>query len=250
MAPSEASKSSTFIPSSRSGRPSLINILLLYSSLMGLGAIGGYATFYTIFSTKCSDLMDEVERRHNETSEEVQNKYLTAVENHHRCIEDETRKLELVELKGRLDGQATLVGRHHDLLDKHQESVEKVSSLQAAHDETKGKFEGLQAEVEAKQAELVLVKQEIGNYNAEMAGVERRLSDQRSLSSNIMKKKVEEIELLKTERVECLESRRMMEFDMENMKGNIQRRQETLCREKYVIYPGYFAICLSNSYSH
>ena len=45
-------------------RPSLLNVILLYLTLIGLGGICGYFGFNFLDGKRCETLLDEVERRH------------------------------------------------------------------------------------------------------------------------------------------------------------------------------------------
>jgi hypothetical protein len=211
-----------------SGTNSLINIFLLYSTLVGLGAIGGYMAFYALFNHRCADLLDEAERHHNETRQGLQDRYVKAVEEHHRCLEDESKVLELFDLRDRLGGQADLAGKHESLLDKHHESVERLSNMRAQHDETIQKYNQLKGDVEQKQTELTQVKQETESYNEQKELLGRQLADQKELMTNRIKKKTLEIKRLNFEQKECIE-------EGVSITKHIQRRHGFLCQDKYVI---------------
>ena len=51
-------------PPSSQRRPSLINVILLYLTLIGLGGIGGYFAFNFLDGSRCETLLDNLERRH------------------------------------------------------------------------------------------------------------------------------------------------------------------------------------------
>jgi chromosome segregation ATPase len=200
---------------------------------MGLGAMAGYTVFHHMFLTRCEELLDTTERSYNESSAELVHRYLQAVDMHTKCMEDKKQQLQLLELKGRLEGQDVLVGRHQQLLDKHHESVERLSYLQSVHEDTLRKFHTLQTNVEAKQQELAELQQSIQDYTESKNQMERKMTDQRHLSTNIVKKKIEENKRLKAEKESCLASQRMIEYDFLEIKQQVQTRQLAASIERY-----------------
>lgn len=105
----------------------MINTFLTYLTLLGVGAIVGYTIFYSIYDHRCSDMMDDAERNFNQTKEDLSNRLIEAM---HKNAANEGAESEVLELRGRLAGQADLLGKHQALLDKHQATVERLNELQ------------------------------------------------------------------------------------------------------------------------
>jgi hypothetical protein len=219
-----------FMPKKKQA-PSLLNVLLLYSTLIGLGAIGGYAIFHKTLTLRCSDILDENEQRHNVTRQELKGKYLAAVEEHHKCLEQETTKMEISELRNRLDAQASLTGKQNTMLERNQDSAERLANLHALHEETLLKFHNLQSEVSQKQSLLAAVKQDIAVYTREQDMLEKQLIDQDQYNDNILSKKVQEARQFRTEKDSCQAARKIVEFETKEIKDHIQHRHGALCRE-------------------
>ena len=219
-----------FLPKKKQA-PSLLNVLLLYSTLIGLGAIGGYLVFYNLFHTRCADILDENEVRHNVTRQELEGKYLAAVEEHHNCLEQETTKMEISELRNRLDVQASMTGKQNNMLEQNQESAERLANLHVMHEETLLKFHNLQSEVSQKESELAAVKQDIAVYTREQNMFEKQLIGQDEHNDNILSKKVQEARQFRIERDSCHAARKIMELDAKEIKDQIQHRHGVLSRE-------------------
>lgn len=194
--------------SADAGSFSTLNLILLYLTLVGLGAIGGYISFYSLFHNRCADLLNDAERRHNETQQALQERYMGAVEKHHECLQDETKTMELFDLRGRLDGQAALVGKHQSLLDKHQEGMERLSDMQTAHEQALTKISTLEDEIQKKEAELTAMK--------ETAGLDRQNGQLESCQTIA-----------------------------ESIQTKIQNRQNYLCQSQYGSGPYYVQFDLS-----
>jgi hypothetical protein len=219
-----------FLPKKKQA-PSLLNVLLLYSTLIGLGAIGGYFLFYTLFHARCADILDENELRHNVTRQELNGKYLAAVEEHYKCLEQETTQLEISELRNRLDAQASLTGKQNTMLEQNQDSAERLANLHAMHEETLLKFHNLQSEVSQKESELAALKQDIAVYTREQDMLEKQLINQDEHDDNILSKKVQEARQFRNEKDACQAARKIMEMEAKEIKDHIQHRHGALCRE-------------------
>jgi hypothetical protein len=216
----DASKASTEktageTPKSSSGKRSVINLILLYSTLVGLGAIGGYAIFYSLFSHRCSDMMDDAERRHNETRQELQNRYIVAMEDHHACLDDEATEAELLELRDRTKGQADLVGKHQSLLEKHQENVELLAKTQSMQEQTKQQVSQLLADVERKQRELADMKKMLDVVTTQN---DRKLKDRTGEDAEAAMKKTDECRAAQA-----------------STKAHVQQLHDFLTKQKYVL---------------
>lgn len=144
--------------------PSLFNIVLLYFSLMGIGAIAGYGGFYWLFSERCSQLMTETQTRHAISRQEIQKKYEDAIEGQRQCMSDvNKRKLELSEMHGRYEAQATLAERHQALLLKQEETLLRLGEAQTTQ--------------EAASQIIASLRDELRDTRTALADANRKLED-------------------------------------------------------------------------
>ena len=96
------------VGAANSSNGSLISRVLLYLTLIGMGVLGGYLMFTTIYNHRCADLLDDAEGRHNSTRSNLETRYKTALEEHHECIGDESATLQIYELRGRIEQLETI----------------------------------------------------------------------------------------------------------------------------------------------
>lgn len=89
----------------------LLHTVLLYVAILGLGAIVGYTCFSSIYSHRCSDMIDEIERKCAQTSEHLSNQLKDArlLEQHLERTSATVDEPVMVELRGRLSKQESLI---------------------------------------------------------------------------------------------------------------------------------------------
>ena len=180
---------------------SLGNTLLTILLLVGIGAILGYMLFYSIFNHRCADMMDEAERRFNRTREELNHKLIEAMDVN---TANEGAEAELLDLRGRLEGQTDLMGKHQSLLDKHQSTVEQLTQFQAKHSQA-------QTELMATQKKLAEVEGSLNVISMQKETMEKRL--QRSQDS---------------------ENSAACQAKQQQSLSHIQKLHSAICKEKYV----------------
>eukprot|EP00525_Craspedostauros_australis_P000656 CAMPEP_0198111264 /NCGR_PEP_ID=MMETSP1442-20131203/3233_1 /TAXON_ID= /ORGANISM="Craspedostauros australis, Strain CCMP3328" /LENGTH=422 /DNA_ID=CAMNT_0043767641 /DNA_START=155 /DNA_END=1423 /DNA_ORIENTATION=- len=212
---------------------SVLNLVLLVVTLVGLGALCGFYLFYTMFTHRCSDLVDDMERHHNATHRELEDKYIGALEEKHKCIEDETRKQEIAELKGRLEGQSSLFVNHQQLLEKHQTTLEQYTSLHKDHEEMIRKFEVSQNDAHFKQKEIAVLQRNVDERAQELDEAERRLAHKLELSNKMVQNKVEENAALKQARDTCRAESKITEWTTKQMQSSIQNQSRVKCEARY-----------------
>jgi chromosome segregation ATPase len=110
--------------------PSLVNLIMLYLSILGMGVIGGYGVFFYMFSERCVNLLQESEMSLNTSREEWQARYKEALTENEQCI------IASNEMHGRLEAQSTLAEHYQALLGKHKDTVAKLSALQQSERES------------------------------------------------------------------------------------------------------------------
>lgn len=190
-----------------------MNIFLLYAALVALGAMGGYMAFYASFNHRFVGLLENAEQRHNSSRQELLDRYTKILSDLKKCLEDETKVLEISELRGRLDGLVDLSGKHQVLLDKYHKS----QTIQA-HVQTTSRQ--LQARIEAKNSIIAEFESQIRALNERIEQMERQTEKEDEL-----KEKENEIKILKNEQHHC-------QATQLSTKYNVQRHQDFLCREK------------------
>ena len=157
-----------------SSGPSLVNIVFLYLSLMGLGAMGGYGGFYWLFSERCSQLMTETQQNHAVSRQQFQKKYEDALEGQRQCMTDTTAKQELSEMQGRLEAQATLADRHQGLLEAQGTLAERHQGLLLQQEETLTRLSQIQASQETSAEIIESLREELRTARADLSDANRK----------------------------------------------------------------------------
>lgn len=142
------------LPAPREAGPSIVNRISLYLLLLGVGGIGAIGCFHKLWQTSCTELLTASTSRQNASLETLQEKYLKAVSDYKRCLKDDSAKQKLHELHDRLDSQTTLAGKHQDLLEKHEATLEKLNEVQRASDASSQTVSSLQEQIKRLQREL------------------------------------------------------------------------------------------------
>lgn len=206
---------------SSSSPSSLVNTLLSLSILVGVGAIVGYIVFSSIYNHRCSDLMDDAERRFNQTREDLNHKLVEAM---HQNTANEGAESELLELRGRLEGQTDLMGKHEALLDKHQSTVERLNQLQAKQDKASLQSSQLERELQTSQKKVSELE---GKLN--VASVQKEASEKRLQQANAR------VETL-LEQAKAPGDSSACEAKQQQSMSHIQAIHSAICKEKYVLY--------------
>lgn len=216
--------------------PSLVNVIMMYLSILGLGVIGGYGVFFHMFSERCVNLLEESELRFNTSHEEWETKYKEALADKEQCI------IPLNEMQGRLEAQSVLAERHQALLAKQEETVAKLSALQQLKEESstvleelkishrdliltqedtlteledsKDALEKLRTLMGELQLELERANQKVTDSAQEKERAEKELQDQKSLADKRWAKQEEEINVLKRS-----------QQDFEKLKSQVERAE-------------------------
>jgi vacuolar-type H+-ATPase subunit E/Vma4 len=124
---------------------SVVNRILLYLLLVGVGALAGLGAFHVLYETSCTELLTAKNSRENASLGTLQENYSKATSDHKRCLQDMVAKE---------DSQATLAGKHQDLLQKHEATLEKLNEVQRASDASSQTVSTLQEQIKRLQREL------------------------------------------------------------------------------------------------
>jgi hypothetical protein len=101
---------------------SFTTVSLILIIFLGLGSFAGLAVFHTILHDKC--LVSEPAS--NSTLQILHHKLITAMADHKRCLDDDSRLEELNSLRGRLESQIDVIS----VLSKEVEGKPMVKELQ------------------------------------------------------------------------------------------------------------------------
>lgn len=195
------------IESTPSSRPSSTTTIMVLTSMimLGLGCIGGYGVFHSVFRHRYADVMDEAERSHNATLQVMHQKLLSAVDDHKRCMDDDSRLQEVHDLRGRLESQSDI---------KSFLSSTKQREIAAKVDE-------LQHRLGQKDDELSAARDEAAAFQSEVVELEKRLAEHQEQLDNMMRQELLAIQ-------DDFLSLQELHDDVTNHLG---QRQSLMCRQ-------------------
>ena len=182
---------------------SLINQLLLYLSLIGLGIIVGYLLFYTIYNHRCADLLDDAEGRYNQTRANLETQYQTALEEHHECIGDESANLEIYDLRGRLEKLETIQKDYEILKEKHSKTLEELTNKEALLEEKISEQSKLQKEYNKKSEQFMKGRDLLVDCRKEKTAIEKLADDNKAHLDNVIESKTKELGMLEHQFEDC-----------------------------------------------
>jgi chromosome segregation ATPase len=228
--------------------PSLVNVIMVYLSILGLGVIGGYGVFFYTFSERCINLLEETQVRFNTSHEEWETKYKEALAEKEQCI------IPLNEMQGRLEAQSALAERHQALLAKQKDTVAKLSALQQFKEESSAALETLKishrdlilkqedtltkledsndaleklrTQMRELQLELDRAYQKVTDSAQEKERAEKELQDQKRRADKSWVKQEEEINALKRSQQDFDKLRSQVERaekDKEDSDSNLEK---------------------------
>jgi hypothetical protein len=212
--------------------PSLINIILLYLSLMGFGAIGGYGIFYYLFSERCSQLMRETESKHSASRQDYQSRYEEALEGQRQCMAETSSKTQ--ELQGRLEAQSDMAARHQSMLQKQEETLLRLSNVQAAHESATGTIASLREEVSILRNDLAETERSLESNILNSQKVENDLRLQLDTANEVLEQRTVEVEELNKHTRECGALLPVYREEISWMHNYLRSRNNRQCQMKYV----------------
>ncbi|KAG7361595.1 hypothetical protein IV203_036696 [Nitzschia inconspicua] len=191
--------------------------------LIGLGVIAGYGLFHAIFRYRCADVLDEMERGHNQSLASLTELYQKSVDDHQQCLNSEDKTQEIYELRGRLEAQSDLVASHRSLLQKHQVSTSRLEEMELL--------------LQQKEAELFIIQKRIDLRNQEKEELEKELDE---LKQSIVVELGE-----KTEMIQSLESSvQAFQATEREYLNHIQTRHAVMSRQFFGKGPYYVKFSL------
>jgi chromosome segregation ATPase len=213
-----------------SGRSSLINIVLLYLSLMGLGAIGGYGSFYFLFSERCSQLIMETKEKHSSSRQQFQQKYENALEGQRQCLADSSAKRELRALQGRLEAQSNLADRHQVLLQKQEDTLTRLSEVQSAQEATGQTVATLHEELTHTKAELAEANRKLVETLKSSDEVETGLRSEVTTATGLVDKQAQDVIDMTEQLDECDSLLPSYRDEAVMMKNYLRTRHHEQCK--------------------
>ena len=210
--------------------PSILNILMLYLSLLGMGAMGGYATFYFSFSQRCSAHILASESRHNESRQAFQEKYEAAIEGQLQCMSGSIAKDEMNQMQGRLESQSTLSDRYQSLLDKHEATLGRLSAMQQSNQESGSMIHELRDQLAVTRMELATTKQK---FELESTGGKTMIADltERMIEAQtLMKQQEQQMQTLTVTTMEHGSLMPMIKEQLNFLKHYVRQRNHAKCK--------------------
>jgi chromosome segregation ATPase len=185
----------TFFSMGSTSRQSLLYVTLLYLSLIGIGAIGGYAIFFLVFSDRCMSLLAESQRQNSECQKGFETKYKDALERHSECLATKAMaKRQWDELQGRVEVQATLASRYRNLLSKQQETHGRLTKAEASRDAAHALLSSLQNQIKEMQGSLNDLSQELNEKTSNYETREMELKQSIQTCENLLEIRTEQVE--------------------------------------------------------
>jgi hypothetical protein len=130
---------------------SMLQLLLLCWTMIGVGVIGGYMGFLRLQDGRCADVLDTMERQFIASRQDLQERYLKSVQEVQRCLEDGVDTYS----RGRaLDDQASSMRTHQALLQNHQDTLTELSKWQSDHSERVKEVQQLSTTSEKQQQQI------------------------------------------------------------------------------------------------
>ena len=210
-------------PPSKEG-PSLLNIILLYLSLLGLGVIAGYGGFFFMFNDRCVNLLRETEVRYNASQVEWQTKLQEALSEKDQCISP------LHELQGKLEAQSIFAEKHQALLQKHEETLSKLAALQQSKEEYSESQGKLQARIGELQLELERSYQKLADSMKQKELAEQELQTRLSQAEEKLAQQTRQVNSMKNNGEHCASKLPELESNLKTIKSFVQNRAERMCR--------------------
>lgn len=142
------------------------NLLMKLVIMSGVGALGGFWLFYSVWETQCSDLLNQAQIRHSAVIAELQELHTKQTSALQNCVEgDATKEKALAE---RLKTQSTLVIKHHDLLQQYDEAKSRIARLEV-------ELEGVTQTNQSLNEQLERLQNEVAESARSTQGAEKQI---------------------------------------------------------------------------
>ena len=191
-------------PSSSSS--SLINRILLYLTLVGLGCIGGYIGFSTVYSHRCADTLDDSERRCNIARQSLETRYKDAMEDHHHgdCAGEESALLEEIqELKSRIKRYESLERDYETLKTKHDQTLNEFSNAQSILKQKMNDYAKVRKDVDTHKEEINQLHISVDTCLMEKETFQKNSDDNKRYVDRVIESKTKELGIVEHRYQDC-----------------------------------------------
>lgn len=207
------------------GGPPLLNVIMLYMTLLGLGVIGGYGAFFVMFHERCVGLLQQAEETYNSSKIEWQAKHQQVISEKNECLNP------LQKLQGKLQEHSTLAEKHRVLEKQHDEATSKLAALQQSKDESDGIRAKLESQITEIQTQLKEANQKVAEAVNKRGEIEKDLQTRLEIAQNELSQKVVELKELQESNqkvVATINEKRKIENDL---KMRIDIAQDELAQK-------------------
>lgn len=217
-------------PSPSKDGPSLVNVILLYSTLIGMGVIVGFSGFYFQFNERCVTLLHKAEDRFNSSKIEWHAKHQEAVAEKDECLSP------LQDLQGKLDAQSSLAEQHQELKERHEKTIANLAAMQKSNMKNTEIRKKLNEEIAQLKSDVESTKQQLSAAVQDKDQVKNLEARLKSTMDNLAAKTMEMQQLKASKDKQCessSESSKQLESDLTNVQKFVQNRAERMCRMEY-----------------
>jgi len=213
--------------------PSTLNIVMLYMTLLGIGAIGGYGAFHVLFHERCHQIMHATETRHKASREELRKKYVSALEGQRQCMSDTSIKTELHQLQGKLEAQNVLADKHHDLLSKQEDTMSQLTSATQEKDRLSQTLDATYQELERVQQSLKDMTRNVHELSVQKIKLESSLNKQVDALKQQANDQLLELRQVREEMGRCEHWSPIFQRQFLQAKDYLQTRSYQSCRMEF-----------------
>eukprot|EP00934_Nitzschia_sp_Nitz4_P008323 Nitzschia sp. Nitz4//scaffold32_size149145//2870//4178//NITZ4_002859-RA/size149145-augustus-gene-0.45-mRNA-1//-1//CDS//3329548009//8313//frame0 len=226
-----------------------------------LGSMAGFAGFYQVFYPEFSNTLQELESRHKASLINLNDRLEIALEEKQACLNDDSTRLQLAELQGKVSGQVDLAVQHESLIQEYNQLIDEIETLENSHrqlrqekrhaddelrehrfhvDKLTEEKNELARQVERREENAARVAKELGELRQARGNLEAQVQ---SMTSE-MQLAEDHAERMKNE----LRSVHTMVSDCEGrqgtMHGKIRQRHMFLCKAEYGNGPYYVQLVI------
>ena len=202
---------------------------MLYMTLLGLGVIGGYGSFFLMFHERCVGLLQQAEETYNSSKLEWHAKHQQALSEKNECLNP------LQKLQGKLQEHSTLAEKHQALEKDLGVATAKLAALQQSKDESDGIRAKLESQIREIQTQLKEANQKVDAVN-NRGEIEKDLQMRLEIAQDELAQKAADIKELQERTTACPETSESnndnaaLESDLKTVTAFVQNRAERMCR--------------------
>ena len=164
----------------------------------GLGIIVGYTLLFIMYQNQCSNLLISQEKGHNETLSRLHLEHAKLVQ---ECNSEQVNnsQRDLSQMQGLLDKQTSLASKYQHLLEKHEETLAKLSQALKDCDDSDKTIQSLKSEIARTQKELDNSSLAVEKVKMHSTKQIESLTQQLELQKSMVRQKVQEVQALRVD---------------------------------------------------